>query len=181
MPILEHTAEKSGSFGNLMLGKNPARTWVSVSVLLTLGVLAYLFFSFVLLPVRVTGISMVPTFQNGDINFINRLAYMRKEPSRGDVVGIMFSGKHMMYYKRVVGMPGETVAFDNGRIMVDGKPLPEPYLKNPDCNWSSVPRHLGPDEYYVVGDNRSMPFSDHEKGAAERKRIVGRAIFGGDT
>ena len=124
---------------------------------------------------------MSPTYQNGQINFINRLAYLRHEPRRGDVVGIRFSGKHMMYVKRIVGLPGEVIFFWRGDIYINGKILDEPYLTYPSHYWRSQPKLLGPQEYYVVGDNRSMPFNDHKKGGAERNRIVGKIWLGGNT
>lgn len=124
---------------------------------------------------------MSPTYQNGEINFINRLAYLRHEPQRGDVVGVRFSGVHLMYVKRIVALPGESIAFAHGHIYINGELLAEPYLKFPSHNWEAPPRQLGPQEYYVVGDNRSMTFANHEKGAAERSRIIGRILLRGNS
>ena len=78
--------------------------------------------------------------------------------------------------KRVVALPGETVAFVGGRLMVNGTPQPEPYVKLP-CHWQMAPVRLGADEYYVVGDNRSMLIEDHEFGRATRDRIVGKVLL----
>jgi signal peptidase I len=80
-----------------------------------------------------------------------------------------------MYLKRVIGMPGETVAFVNGQVLINGQALDEPYEKLP-CGWNLPPEKLGPDEYFVVGDNRSMPSENHTFGKVERNRIVGKAI-----
>ena len=119
---------------------------------------------------------MLPTYQERGIKFVNRLAYLRSEPQRGDVVGVQLAGPSIMYMKRIVGLPGETVAFHNGRVVINGVMLDEPYLKLPS-DWEAPPETLTPDEYYVVGDNRSMPKELHEEGRAERWRIVGKVLL----
>ncbi len=161
----------------LVIGRRPLRTLARLVVLIA-GTWAV--FSFVLTPpIRVTGISMLPTYHDGQINFLNRLAYWRHDPQRGDVVGVHFkntAGNHQMFLKRIVGLPGETVAFVNGELFINDEPLPEPYVKTL-CDWNMPPRPLGFDEYYVVGDNRGMPIGDHEQGKATRQQIVGRILF----
>jgi signal peptidase I len=81
-----------------------------------------------------------------------------------------------MYMKRIIGLPGETVAFVGGRVLINGEVLDEPYEKSP-CDWNLLPVKLGPDEYFVVGDNRTMPSENHVFGKAGRDRIVGKAIL----
>lgn len=158
-----------------LIGRNPRMTLVRA---VGVAVLAWVVFKFMLLPIRVEGPSMAPTYRSGSINFINRLAYWRSQPHRGDVVGVRYSGHSIMLLKRVVGLPGETVEFVDGQLLINGQPLSEPYLKY-ESHWTARPQHyqLGPDEYYVVGDNRSMPYELHEKGAARRERIVGRVLL----
>lgn len=121
---------------------------------------------------------MLPTAKEPQIKFLFRLAYHLREPRRGDVVAIRFTGESIMLMKRIVGMPGEKVEFVEGRLHINGEPKNEPYVKNP-CTWNFVPDHaaLGPDEYYVVGDNRSMPEENHYKGVAQRAKIVGRVLL----
>ncbi len=159
---------------------------VTLARMVVLAVLCVIVFKFTLLPVRVTGISMMPTYSDGGFNLINRLAFAGRAPQRGDVVGLVgprlnanhsfFRTPGIMYLKRVVGLPGETVAFQHGRLLINGAALPEPYMKT-RCNWSAPPVALGPNQYYVVGDNRSMPQQDHEHGRVERDQIVGKALF----
>ena len=100
---------------------------------------------------------------------------MFHEPGRGDVVGIRLAGPRVMYHKRVVGLPGESVAFHQGRLLINGRELEEPYVAGP-CHWEIEPEQIDPDKYYVVGDNRSMPAADHVKGQAERRRILGKIL-----
>jgi signal peptidase I len=160
----------------MLIGRHPRRTAVRLVILVTV---LPLIFTFVARPVRVHGLSMKPTYRDGGINFVNRLAYAFHAPKRGDIVAIRFSDEHVMLMKRIIGMPGETIAFQHGRVLIDGHPLEEPYLdfqKYP-CDWSLAARAIGPDEYYVVGDNRTMPEADHEKGMAKRTRIVGKILL----
>lgn len=155
------------------IGRNPRRTLVRAAVL---ALTCYLVFTFILLPVRVTGISMEPTYHDHSVNFSNRLAFLFREPRRGDVVTIRYAGIHDMLLKRVIGLPGETVSFVHGKVFINGVALDEPYLRNPS-NWNIGPFTLDATEYFVVGDNRSMRWQDHEFGKAERQRIVGKIIL----
>jgi signal peptidase I len=118
---------------------------------------------------------MLPTFGNG-VNFVNAFAYVGSSPERGDIVSIRMAGISIMYVKRIVGMPGESVAFEGGRLVINGDVMAEPYLQYPS-DWNRDPVVLGPSEYFVVGDNRSMPIANHVFGRVERKRIVGRVIL----
>jgi signal peptidase I len=158
----------------ILIGRNPKLTLIRVVILVAMAVVV---FGFVLLPVRVTGISMAPTCANGSIKFINRLAYLRHEPARGDIVSIRLTGPHVLFLKRIIGLPGETVAFVNGRVFINGKVLDEPYEADLSCDWNSPPVTLAADEYYFVGDNRSMPQEDHAQGVKKRIYIVGKLLF----
>jgi signal peptidase I len=133
-------------------------------------------FKLLLLPIRVTGGSMLPAYRDGRVNLVNRLAYLRHEPQRGDVVGIRLAGVSVMYMKRIIGLPGETVAFAEGHAVIDGSVLDEPYVKFP-CDWDREPVKLDSDQYFVVGDNRSMPLTNHVHGVLLRNRIVGKVIL----
>ncbi len=160
----------------LIIGRNPRRTLWRIVALVVATVITV---KYIVTPVRVTGISMEPTYLNGSVNFIYRLAYLRHPPRRGDVVAIRFSGPHVMLLKRVVGLPGETVSFADGRVCINGTPLPEPYLRY-HLDWEFSAGTLGTNEYYVVGDNRSMPPHYHDQGRAQLDHIVGRALLRGN-
>ena len=157
----------------LAVGRRPKATLVRIAVLV---VACFVTFKFILLPIRVEGISMLPTYHTGQVNCVNRLAYLRHEPQRGDVVSVRLAGTSVMYMKRIIGLPGETVSFHEGHACINGEPLDEPYVKNP-CDWEHAPIQCGSGQYYVVGDNRSMPFEFHEQGRAERVRIIGKVLL----
>lgn len=158
----------------ILIGRKPKFTLIRIGVLV---VTTFVVFKFVLLPpVRITGPSMSPTLREGSIRFVNRLAYVWHEPRRGDIVSIRLAGNSIMYMKRIVGEPGETVEFSNGRLLVNGKVMDEPYVKS-ECRWNMPPQTLGPGEYFVVGDNRIMSIDDHYFGVATRGRIVGKLLL----
>ena len=157
-----------------LIGRHPRRTLVRI---ILLAVTSLILFRYVLLPVRVSGGSMLPTYQENGVNFVNRLAYLFHEPRRGDVVAVrLLAGAHRLYLKRIVGLPGETVAFHHGRLLINGQPLAEPYVKFP-CDWNQNPVPVGPDQYYLVGDNRDNPREGHEQGRAARALIIGKVLL----
>ena len=158
----------------VLVGRRPKRTLVRIVVLV---VVSFVVFKFMLIPIRVEGRSMLPTYKDHGVNFVNCLAYLFHEPRRGDVVAIRTqAGKHVMYMKRIVGLPGETVAFHRGYLFINGKLLDEPYLKLRGT-WEYEPEPDGPNQYYFVGDNREMPWEDHYQGRTERELIVGKVLL----
>lgn len=157
----------------VVIGRRPKLTLIRILVLI---LTVFLIRQYVLTPIYSIGPSMLPTYQEHGVNFVYRLAYRSHEPQRGDVVAIRYSDDRIMLMKRVIGLPGETVAFHNGRAVINGVPLDEPYLKLPS-DWELPPVTVGSDKYFVVGDNRSMPPEAHVFGQAERRRIVGRILL----
>lgn len=161
------------------IGRRPRAT---VARIVVLAVVCLVTFKFILLPVRIEGISMEPTLHDRQVHLVNRWVYLFHEPRRGDIVSIRFSNPGMfsapseMYMKRIIGLPGETVSFHDGHAYINGQLLAEPYLKF-SCDWEHAPIQCGTDQYYVVGDNRSMPFEYHQQGRADRERIVGKLLL----
>jgi signal peptidase I len=174
----------SGSHGWLriaVLGRRPKATFIRLVIW---AVLCVVIFKLLLIHVRVDGISMLPTCPDKSVYWVNRLAYISHAPQRGDVVAIRFvpaddaisrlEPPNIMLLKRIIGLPGETVAFTNGQVLINGEILDEPYEKL-KSDWNCEPVTLGPAQYYVVGDNRTMPPQDHTHGAYPVSRIVGKA------
>ena len=157
----------------LVFGANPRRTTIRIGVLAVVSVVV---FGWVLIPVRAEGISMLPTYESGSFHFVNRLSFVAAAPTRGDVVGIRFSGPHVLYIKRIIGLPGEQIAIANGTVLIDGRPLDEPYVQR-RAPWNVPQTRLGGDEYFLIGDNRGMRAEQHDFGRAPRWRIVGKLLF----
>jgi len=157
----------------LLIGRKPKRTLLRASAL---AILAPLFFIYILRPIRIVGISMEPSYHDQSIHTINRLAFWRSTPRRGDVVAIKTTGMHNLYFKRVIALPGETVRIHSGTVEIDDAALPEPYVvyRQP---WEFPARELGREEYLVIGDNRGMPQELHTWGVIKLGQIAGRAAW----
>ena len=143
---------------------------------LLVGVLAYLFFSQVCIPLRIKGHSMEPTYGDGGINLCWRLRYLFSKPRRHDVVAVRLAGNRVMLLKRVVALEGEEVEFRDGKLLVDGKEVKEPYVHSL-YHWNLSPRRVERNSVYVVGDNRNMAMESHLFGQTSIERIVGTPLW----
>ncbi len=126
--------------------------------------------------------SMENTIMPGDRLIGNRLAYVRAEPGRGDIVIFHYpDNEEDLYVKRIIGLPGETVTIEDGRVYIDGstEPLEESYLKN---NWfvSTGPYYFEIPEgsYLMLGDNRNDSWDARywENTYVKREKILGKAV-----
>ncbi len=156
-----------------IVGRNPRATLLRIVVIISLSAVV---FGWILVPLRLSGISMLPTYQDGTLNFANRAAYWTHEPARGDVVAIRMAGPHAFYVKRIVGMPGERVEIVAGTVRVNEEVLIEPTVVR-RASWDMAPVDVAPGEFFVVGDNRSMKIENHDLGRVSRRRIVGKLLF----
>ena len=106
--------------------------------------------------IRVAGSSMSDTLVSGDIVLATRFDYARGGvPSRGDVVECRFPGRADTYVKRVIGVPGDEVVFQNGALALNGRSVAEPYVSSPTEDYAIL---LGADQYLVLGDNRAESY-----------------------
>lgn len=151
------------------VGTNPVRTWYR---LLCLSILAYVILKYLLLPIKVTGYSMFPTYRNGQINYANRLAYRWSDPARGDIVVIKTTGERVTILKRILGLPGDRIRMKNGEIFINNQALDEPYIKQ-EGGWRQREIELGPDVYWAVGDNRAIS----EFGKVHKSMLAGKILF----
>ena len=136
---------------------------------------AVLIFGFILRPCFINGGSMLPNWPEKGFTFCFRWRYLFSPPRRGDVVVVRYSSR-VYFLKRVVGIPGDTVAFYRGRLYVNGRRVKEPYIKY-ISNWNLSPRKVQPGHFYVVGDNRSQHISAHKFGQVRSSRIIGAPLF----
>ena len=157
----------------LVFGRDPRRTLIRIAILTVVSVAT---FGWLLTPIRVRGISMEPTYRDGGFNLVNRVVYGVHAPERGDVVAIRLAGPHVLYVKRIIGLPSDRIAIVNGIVEVNGVPLVEPYVRNRQP-WDYEEVTVGPREYFVIGDNRGMRRRDHDFGRVDARRILGKLVF----
>lgn len=143
--------------------------------ILLVGICSYVLFSYVLIPLRIQGKSMEPTYHDGSFAFCLRPSYLFSHMQRFDVVTVRFSGKKVMLLKRIIALAGDTVEFRDGILYVNGKEIQEDYVKfrNP---WNLRPRTVKPNHVYVLGDNRGTPMARHRFGQVLSSRIIGGVI-----
>lgn len=169
----------------------PARSSVARELIETLIIAALLFFGMrlVMPAVVVDGTSMVPSLQNTQHLLENRLAYVNIEiggkkyylfhpPQRGDIVVIVPPIAHNKpFIKRLIGLPGDTILIRDGKVMVNGVALHETYIESPPgytYPTDGRPYTLGPDEYFVLGDNRNASEDSHYFGPIHGSAILGK-------
>ena len=124
---------------------------------------------------EVRGPSMQPTYHSGQRLFVTRYFFGR--PERGDVVVFHppAAGRDD-YIKRVIGVPGDHVVVKDGRVVVNGQQVEERYLSvaQTSCFGRYCDVTLGPDEYFVMGDNRANSSDSRMWGVVKRGQIVGK-------
>ncbi len=164
---------EDGHVKNFFIPKLTPKYLVRVVVV---AILAYLVFGYVCIPMRLNGSSMEPIYHDGGVNFCWTPSCWFKKPKRGDVVMVRLAGRKIMFLKRVVAFEGETVEFKDGKLLVNGGELSEPYVRFP-CEWNLTPRKVDAGNVYVVGDNRDMNIDNHVFGQASAGRIVGKPLW----
>jgi signal peptidase I len=158
-------------------GLGSIRSWFR-DLAISIAVSAFIIF-FLYQPVRVEGTSMLPVLEDQDRLFINKMAFHVGEIHRGDVVVFEYPRDHTKsYIKRVVGLPGDSVRIDRGRVYLNGKALREPYVPARYSDDRSQPEMIiPPAEYFVMGDHRSISSDSRDFGPVDRERIYGKAAF----
>ncbi len=130
------------------------------------------------LRVTVTGISMSPTYSDGDIAIAKPGQYRSSKPSRFDIVVVRPPDTNREDIKRIVGLPDELVEIRDGSLWVDGEIVAEPHISSPmPSDWLHAWGTHG-DEYIVLGDNRgARRISDSRTyGPLERDALVGPIV-----
>jgi len=150
--------------------------WEVMQTLVLAGLLIVFFRTFIFQNFVVEGSSMFPTLIQGDRLIVSRLSYFVGEPARGDIIVFQYPfGPERDFVKRIIGLPGETIAIQNGQVFINGAPLPpEEYVQNRSSD-TFAPITLGEDEYFVMGDNRSGSSDSRSWGPLQKHFIIGRA------
>lgn len=131
----------------------------------------------------VEGKSMMDTLKNGENLLVEKVSYHFTDPDRFDIIVFYPYGRDNSdyYIKRVIGLPGETIQIIGEDIYIDGEKLEENFGKDPimDSGIASEPIKLGDDEFFVLGDNRTVSQDSRyeEVGPVKRENIEGKAIL----
>ena len=176
-PIFETPAPLDAISPAASAARSTLRAWVR-DLLLSVSVSAFIII-FLYQPVRVEGTSMLPQLEDQDRLFINKMAFRVGDIHRSDVVVFEYPRDHTKsYIKRVIGLPGDLIRIDHGRVWVNGKRLDEPYVPPRFEDDRSQPDVRIPEgEYFVMGDHRSISSDSREFGPVERDLIYGKAAF----
>jgi signal peptidase I len=158
----------------------------TVVIALSIFLVVYLFF---MQPHQVNGQSMVPNFQSGEYVLTDKISYKFRDPKAGEVVVFHApdaaqcpKGTGCDFIKRVIAEPGDTIAIVNNAYVVNGEPLPEPYIPDSFETLGGAflkdrTVSLQEDEYFVSGDNRPYSSDSRAWGPISKKDIVGKAFF----
>lgn len=151
--------------------------WEIIQTLVLAGLLIVFFRSFIFQNYIVEGESMIPTLLSEERLIVGRLSYILGEPQRGDIIVFQYPyDPQRDFVKRIIGLPGETIAINNGIVYIDGKPLPEEsaYVKYMSME-TKPPVTLADDEYFVMGDNRPGSSDSRSWGPLVGRNIIGKA------
>ena len=170
-----------------LYSKKPKIKQIIISVLLWIIeivlviALAYLIIEYAMEKTTITNVSMNTTLVEGDKIIINKLAYLRKNPERFDVIVFRQGNHEHSHYniKRVIGLPGDTLEIVEGVVYINGEPLNE-VIKVDAMRLAGIaqePIQLQENEFFVLGDNRN--FSEDSRfanvGIVVKKDIIGKA------
>jgi len=154
------------------------RVWLRdlvISVAISAFVIIFLY-----QPVKVEGVSMMPGLDDQERIFVNKFVYRLEPIERGDIVVFKYPpDPSKSYIKRVIGVAGDRIVIDSGRVYVNGDRLSEDYVPAEYSDQRSFPEVVvPPDSYYVLGDHRSMSSDSREFGPVKDTFIYGKAVFG---
>ncbi len=124
---------------------------------------------------KVVGPSMEPGLGHDEYLVVEKISYAKHEPLRGDI--IVFHDprdREQTFIKRLIGLPGDRVEIVDGSLLLNGKPVREPYLDSAFLPDFSHPK-LAEDQYFALGDNRALSKDSRNYGPIRRKDIIGRA------
>ena len=183
---------------DVQLASQPSKSWKKellswVGTLILALAVVLVIRTFIFEPIRVDGSSMADTLQDGELTFVLKAEYLFKDPDRFDVVICHYPNRRdannplgietkTNFVKRVIGLPGETLAIQGNTVYINGQALEEPFLtpERNAVNLSLGPITLGEDEYFMIGDNRYASNDSRnlrEVGPIARDEIVGEVKF----
>ncbi|MBY7143653.1 signal peptidase I [Virgibacillus sp. NKC19-3] len=160
--------------------------WIDwLKALLVAFALAFIIRMFFFAPIVVDGPSMLPTLQDKDQMIVNKFIYQIREPERFDIV-VFHASTQRDFIKRVIGLPGEHVAYENNVLYINGEAVEEPFitkqtgiyqqhtndfvLENLPGSYERIPEGY----VLVLGDNRKNSTDSRMLGVVSMDEIVGK-------
>jgi len=128
--------------------------------------------------ITMAGESMAPALHNGQVLNIDRQAYRRHAPRRGDIVvfeGTVVGFQNHYLIKRVIGLPGERINVHRHSVFINGRRLSEPYIRAP-AMYFFQPHRVPTAAYFVLGDNRNNSEDSHIFGWVPARDIIARVV-----
>jgi signal peptidase I len=152
--------------------------WVR-DLIISLGISAFIIV-FLYQPVKVEGTSMMPSLDDQERIFINKFVYRLEPIQRGDIVVFRYPrDPAKSFIKRVIGVAGDHVRVEGGKVYLNGKILAEDYVPRAYEDERSYPEVVVPsDSYFVLGDHRSLSNDSRDFGPVDASYIYGKAVFG---
>jgi signal peptidase I len=149
-----------------------------VGITVLIAVIVFVCLRFTVQSYTVVMSSMEPTFQQGDCIMVSKVSYRSSGPQRGDV--IIFDppfDSEYPFIKRVIGLPGETVEINDGKVAINGTPLEENEYIAAQPDYTMSAQEVPENEYFVLGDNRNYSNDSHNGWTVLRDNIIGKAWF----
>ena len=148
-------------------------------LVIALSLLAFIIV-FLYTPVKVEGTSMMPSLSDQEHIFINKFIYRIAPIHRGDIIVFRYPlDPSKSFIKRVIGVAGDHVRIDDGRVYVNEQLVAEDYVPKAYEDDRSYPEVVVPsDSYFVLGDHRSLSNDSRDFGPVASNFIFGKAVFG---
>ena len=142
-------------------------------------IIVFLLRQFIVSPIQVVGSSMVPNLNDKELMLLDKISYKFNDIKRFDIVVVNNQDRPII--KRVIGLPGESVKYEDNKLYINGEEVEENFSKNGetgDFDISDLGYEKIPDDYYfVVGDNRINSKDSRVIGLINKDDIEGQAFF----
>lgn len=154
--------------------KTQNAVWDWIIALIVALIIAFGIHQFLIAQFVVDGRSMDNTLHNGEHLIVDMIPYYFGPPKRGDII-VFHAPDGADWVKRVIGLPGDTVAVEDGKLILNGKVLPESFIRQPMDPYNNYPTIRVPaGKLFVMGDNRNISEDSRIIGPIPISSVIGR-------